>query len=435
VSALSDALGRLHQIVGEEHLLTDTAAVGRHVVDGQTPAAVVFPGTGEEVAALLRAAAEMKLSVLLSGAGHHLYLGAPAAPIGLVVSLTRLNRIVEYDAGDLTITAQAGMSLAALSQAVAEQGQALPLDPPGPATATLGGIVAGNLSGPMRVRYGTARDLVLGMRVALTTGEVVRTGGRTVKNVAGYDLSKLFVGSLGTLGAILELTLRLVPAPEQRAVMLTAMPRQGAMEVASRVASSPWEITACEVLNPTAVARLRPYLPPPGRPDACAVCVGLGGSREAVRRQQQEISSLVGHGAVCFEGGDADRVWERVRGIAYPTDANGVLLRASVLPSAIGDVLALVSSHAGWSALVHAGDGIVYASPDRETDITAIKKAVGLVRQTCEEAGGFAVLEAAPVELKREVGVWGRGLVNSDVMKQLKLAYDPAGMLGCGRLV
>ena len=207
------------------------------------------------------------------------------------------------------------------------------------------------------------------------------------------------------------------------------------MEVASRVAFSPWEISACGVLNPTAMARLRPYLPSPGRPDVWAVCVGLSGSREALRRQQKEISSLVGSGAVCFEAGDADRLWERVRGIAYPTEANGILLRASVLPSAVGELLALVSAHAGWSALAHAGDGIVYASPERGTDITAIKKAIGKVRQTCEEAGGFAVLEAGPVELKREVSVWGRGLANSDVMKQLKLAYDPAGMLGCGRLV
>jgi len=435
MSALSTVLDELLGIVGEGHLLTDTAAVGEHTVDGQTPLAAAFPGTAEQVAALLRAAAEARLSVLLRGAGQHLYLGAPPGPIGLVVCLTRLDQVVEYDAGDLTITAQAGMPLVALQQIVGKHGQMLPLDPPGPESATLGGMVAANLSGPMRMRHGGPRDLVLGTRLALTTGEVIKTGGRTVKNVAGYDLTKLLIGSLGTVGAMVELTLRLAPVPEQRAVMLAALPPERALEVASRVAASAWEVSACEVVNQAGAMRLRPYLPAVEKRDAYAVCAGLSGSPEAVARQESEIRSLVGGGSVRLDGVDADKIWQRLRGLAYPTHAEAVLLRVGVLPSAAGDTLRLLSAQPGWTAMARVSDGLVYAAPGEVADAMAIKKTIAAVRRASEEAGGFAVLESAPVSLKREVGVWGEGMANADLMRKLKSAYDPAGVLGCGRLV
>ena len=435
MSALSSVLDRLQGIVGPDHLLTDTAALGEYTVEGRTPAAVALPGTVEEVAALLGAAAEMKVSVLLRGAGHHLYLGAPPAPIGLVVSLVRLRQIVEYDAGDLTITAQAGIPLAALRQAVAEHGQTLPLDPPGPETATLGGTVAANLSGPMRMRHGTARDLALGMRVALTTGEVIKTGGRTVKNVAGYDLTKLLVGSLGTIGAIVEITLRLAPAPEQRAVVLAAVPREKALEAASRITCSPWEIAACELISPNGLPTLRPYLPAPERRDTWGICMGLAGSAEIVQRQEREIGALVGDGRMRFEGGDVDQIWERVRTMAYPAQAGGVLVRAGVRPGEVGEVLTLISSRPGWTAVAHAGDGLIYASPDTGAEPTAAREMVAEIRRLCQQAGGYAMLESGPVDLKRELGVWGEGIANRDLMKALKSAYDPVGTLGCGRVV
>ena len=198
MGALSDKLRALEGIVGEEHLLTATEGVGEYRLEGQQPVGVVSPGTPEEVAAVLRAAAGF--SVLLRGAGRHLHLGAPPTAVGLVVSLARLDRIVEYDAENLTITAQAGVTLEALQRAAGERGQMLPLDPPGGDGATLGGVVAANLAGTLRMRYGPPRDLTIGLRVALADGSLVKTGGKTVKNVAGYELTKLLSDRTGRWG-------------------------------------------------------------------------------------------------------------------------------------------------------------------------------------------------------------------------------------------
>ncbi|MCJ7822018.1 MAG: FAD-binding oxidoreductase, partial [Armatimonadetes bacterium] len=294
MSALSSALDALAAIVGEEHLVTETQAASEYGVEGQRPVAVAMPGSSEEVAELLRAASEQRLSVLIRGSGSLLHLGAPPGPMGLVVSLARLNQIVEYDADDLTVTAQAGMTLGALQQTIGEHGQMLPLDPPGPGSATLGGIAATNLSGPMRMRHGGPRDMVIGLRVALTNGTVVKTGGKTVKNVAGYEMNKLFVGSLGTLGAICELTMRLTPVPEARAMMVASLATLEAEEVAARLSAARLDVATLEVANHAACARMHISLPVTVEAGRWVVFAGLMGAREAIERQEREVRELVG---------------------------------------------------------------------------------------------------------------------------------------------
>src|SRR5205085_3792695 len=149
------------------------------------------------------------------GGGSAIGVGAPAARAGLVLVLTRLAALVEHEPGDLTTTAQAGITIATLQVALRARGQWLSLDPPDAARATLGGVMAANASGPRRHLYGTARDLVIGMTVVTADGAVVRAGGKVVKNVAGYDLPKLFVGSYGTLGIVVDVTVKLRPVPDQ----------------------------------------------------------------------------------------------------------------------------------------------------------------------------------------------------------------------------
>ncbi len=432
MSALSSIAGPVQEIVGTDHVVTDTAALETYAVHGQAPAMAALPGGAEETAAVLKAAAERRASVLLWGAGRHQYLGSPPGPVTLALCLRRLRGVVEYDAADLTITVEAGMTLGELRRIAGEQGQVVPLDPPGPAEATVGGVVAANLSGPMRMKHGAPRDAALGLRVALSTGEVIKTGGRTVKNVAGYDLTKLFVGSLGSLGAILEVTLRLMPAPERRAVMLATLPKEVALEAARHITSAPWEIPACELVTPAALPTLRPYLRAPDHTSMWGICVGLAGSEETVQRQERELIALLGEGRARFDGQDADRVWDRVRGFAYPGE-DAVLLRAAVPPAAVGEVLDFISSRRGWTGAAHAGDGIVYASPEGDAVDTAAGVAAE-ARRLCEEMDGCLALESAPAELKREMGVWGE-IRNADLMESLKAAYDPAGILGGGRLI
>lgn len=435
MNGLTETMRRLEAVVGEADFLTATEETARYAVDGQMPVAVALPSTGDEVSELLRTAAEAKLSVLARGGGQHLYLGAPPSAIGLVLCLDRLNRMVEYEADDVTVTAEAGMSLGALQRIVGERGQMLPLDPPGPETATLGGLAAANLAGPMRMRYGAPRDLVIGTRVALPGGAIIRTGGRTTKNVAGYDLGKLFIGSYGTVGVLLELTLRLAPRPESRAVMIASLPPPQAAEVAVRIIASPLEVTACEVLNALAVERMRAALPVTPGADRQTIILGLAGPRESVDRQERDIRALVSGGCARLDGEEADRVWQKARGLTYPFDNTSILVRVGV-PIARGPgVLTELSLQTKCAAVARVGDGLIYASPGQELHSANARNCVGGMRATAERAGGYAVLEAAPVELKRELSVWGEADPNVDLMRRLKSGYDPEGIMGCGRFL
>ena len=435
MSGLTAIMRRLEAVVGEADLLTATEETAGYAVDGHMPVSVAFPDTADEVSALLQAAAEAKLSVLVRGGGRHLYLGAPPTAIGLVLCLDRLNQVVEYDADDVTVTAQAGMSLGALQRIVGERGQMLPLDPPGPETVTLGGLAAANLAGPMRMRDGAPRDRVIGTRVALPTGAIIKTGGRTTKNVAGYDLGKLFIGSYGTLGVLLELTLRLAPRREARAVVIAALPPAQVAEVASKIIASPLEVTACEVLNAAALEKMRAALPVTPGSDRQAIIVGLAGPRESVDRQERDIRALVSEGCARLDDEEADRVWEKVRGLTYPSDKTSIILRVGVPIARTLSVLTELSLQTECAAVARVGDGLIYASPEKEAEAATARNCIAGIRTTAERAGGYTVLEAAPVELKRELSVWGDTAPNVDLMRRLKRSYDPEGIMGCGRFL
>jgi glycolate oxidase FAD binding subunit len=432
MSHLGQALQDLEAIVGAARLTTATGGVAtltggltHYVVDGQMPFAVAEAANEDQVRGLLRVAGQSQLSVLLRGGGNHLHLGAVPEPIGLIVDLHRLDQVVGYDPGDLTITVQAGMSLGELRRLVGAHGQTLPLDPPGPDTATLGGIVATGLTGPLRRRYGAPRDLVLGLRVARSDGEAIKTGGRTVKNVAGYDLSKLFVGSFGTLGAILEVTLRLIPAPETRALFLTAATAARVREVTADLLASPLEIASCDVISANAAPRLQL-----GRLNApegsLLLLVGVMGAREAVVRQEHELRTRLPEGLMRVDG---DEIWTQVRDLPYPTPRGGAVLRMSVPLASAVDLVDLVTSEPEWEAVARAGDGIVYALGPADHD-TLVR-----LRAEAERRGGHAVLESGPLELKRTFPVWGESIANVDLMRALRHSFDPAGVMGCGRFV
>ncbi|HUU55011.1 MAG TPA: FAD-binding oxidoreductase [Armatimonadota bacterium] len=430
MGALSDKLRALEGIVGEAHLLTATEGVGEYRLEGQQPVGVVSPGTPEEVAAVLQAAAGF--SVLLRGAGRHLHLGAPPTAVGLVVSLARLDRIVDYDAENLTITAQAGVTLEAVQRAAGERGQMLPLDPPGGDGATLGGVVAANLAGTLRTRYGPPRDLVIGLRVALADGSLVKTGGKTVKNVAGYELTKLFVGSLGTLGAICEATVRLAPAPEARAVLAAALPPERARAMAGELLGARLEVTAVDVANEAGVKRARASLPLTIGPETRVVFVGLMGDRTAIDRQERDIRQMVGAGCARLDEEEAAAVWRGLRELPYPTGPEAVVARAAVLPARALDVLDMVTGWDGWWALARPGDGFVYAGPPVGFEQAETERKLESLRTMARESGGHVMLEAGPVDLKRSFPVWDE-VGNVDLMRALKEAYDPARSLGCGR--
>jgi len=431
MTTLAQKLGQIATLVGESQLITDTDAVVNYRVDGQQPVGVVFPGTPEEVAAVLRSAGEAGFSVLLRGAGRHMYLGDVPGPIGLVVSLSRLDRIVEYDAENLTITAGVGTTLDALQGAIGGSGAFVPLDPPGGGGATIGGISAGNFAGALRMSYGAPRDLIIGMTVALADGTLIKTGGKTVKNVAGYELIKLFVGSFGTVGAICQVTLRLSPEPEKRALLAAALPPERAGRLAREVIGSNLEVATVDIVNEAGLRRMRLSLPLTIEHGMSVIFIGLMGDILSTTRQIQEVRGLLEGGCAQLEGVEAEAVWSRLRDLPFPELGGGVIGRAGTTISSALDLVELLASSPNWWTLVRTGDGLAYVGIEKEETKTV--EHLAELRQAAENAGGYFVLEAGSPNLKRSFPVWGE-CRDVDLMKRLKDTYDPSGTLGCGRI-
>lgn len=432
MTVLGNTLRGLEEIVGPENLLSATDAVATYRLDGQQPVAVALADSPEQVAALLREAADGGLSVLLRGGGTHMHLGAPPGPIGLVVSTKGLSDVVEYDAENLTITAQAGITLGEVQRVVGERGQMLPLDPPGGDRATLGGIAATNLAGPIRMRYGSPRDLVIGLRVALAEGTSIRTGGKTVKNVAGYELTKLFVGSFGTVGAVSEVTVRLTPMPDAKAMLIMSVPVGDVKDVMLKLLTSRLEVASLEVANQEAVRRMKLSLPVTLTAETRVVLVGLMGDLASVRRQEAEIRSLCAGTCARLDLADAEAVWQALRDAPYPRDERAVVARASLPVSAAAEAVQVGAHPQGWWSVARGGDGIIYLGPPGDSAPDVVQAELIRLREFAEQRGGILVLEAGPLEMKRSFTVWGN-IPNLDLMWRLKDAYDPTGNLGCGR--
>ncbi len=201
----------LASIVGRENVAPGTP---EYAVDGLAPKSVIRPGTPDEVAGVMSYANANRLAVIPLGGRNHAGIGNLPERFDLTLDVSRLSQVVEFEPADLTITCQAGITLGALREATGAAGMVVPFDPALPGGATVGGVLAGALSGSARMSLGPPRDFTIGLRVVTADGKLTRAGGKVVKNVAGYDLCKLYIGSLGTLGVIVESTFKTVPLPQ-----------------------------------------------------------------------------------------------------------------------------------------------------------------------------------------------------------------------------
>ncbi|MBI3980346.1 MAG: FAD-binding oxidoreductase [Chloroflexi bacterium] len=458
-------------------------------IDGRTPTMACRPATVDGVAAVLRAATAAQLAVASLGGGTQRSWGGRLDRLDLVLALGRLDRIVECEPADLTITVEAGVPLGRLQTELARHRQFLPLDPPLPPTATIGGVVATGASGSLRFGYGTARDFVLGARFVLADGTVARTGGRVVKNVAGYDLAKLLIGSFGTLGVVVELSLKVSPLPADWQTLVAAVPdADTAQRAAAAVMRRGLPFRALDVLDigalgagPTSVLPLsaaegtgRPALTPgpspasrrgaggegPGtRADSSfvsplppagegpgvraaryAVAARAGGTPAMLARLEREFTAAATEaGAMAVERlGDAaaDALWQSVQ---QPAPPDAVVTRAGALPSQLGGVLAAVE-HVGTSlgrtgaSRGQCGSGVVRTvwrdAGEGEAGLAAL---VGALRARLTALGGWLVVESCPPALKEGLDVWGPLGDQLRLMQAIKAQFDPAGILNPGR--
>jgi glycolate oxidase FAD binding subunit len=438
--------GQLEAILGQDQVAAGTAAFA---VDGMAPELVVRPGTQDEVSQVVAACAKVGAAMIPWGGGTAMGLGNAPSRAQVVLHLDRLDRLVEWDPANLCVTAEAGMRLAALQEILARDRALLPLDPPAGHRVTLGGLVAANQYGPGRLLYGTVRDWLLGLRVVLPDGEPIHCGGRVIKNVSGYDMNKLFIRSLGTLGIVTEVTFKLLPVPSQRATVIGLFPDPAAAWAAVRQAQASFLLPeAMDLLNPEAVDLLAQALGLAVAPGRCALAVALAGSAETVARQVREFTELIqlGGTALALPIGQAGRAWDTIRDLLdRPTSADPArILCKLTVPIARAGELAAAAGRAGQSAglratiVAHAGSGVIWAQylPAQEGGRQAPVAAVleGL-RREAEAAGGSLVLHAAPPPLKRQLDAWGEPGDGLPMMRRLKAEFDPRGLCNPGRYV
>ena len=429
----------LTQIVGENGLLPSNQ-LSDYCVDGFMPKAVALPASVQQIQKLLAFAADEGLSVIPSGSGTKLGIGNPPEKIDLVLSTRRLNSMIEYEPGDLTVTVQAGMQLADLQARLSENQQFLPLDPPYAARATVGGITAANASGPLRMRHGTPRNQVLGMRVVQSGGTVVKSGGKVVKNVSGYDLNKLYIGSFGTLGIITELTFKLYPLTESGIMVLLRFKRvKDAAEAASEIASSQ--------LLPSYLNLFVNGVPDTRILDP-SVVVGLDSHPKAITWQRNQVQWIAKQnraiGVEIIQERQAAELVEAMRAFTQASSSHQVIvckanLRMSDIEGYIEVALEVTNAfECSVRAMGLMGTGqvyLVFSEFANTVEPKTIAFTLARLREHASSIGGNLILETAPIEVKRHIDIWGAVGDSFDIMKKIKVQFDPGRLLNPGRFV
>jgi len=437
-SALLDSLA---SSLPEGRLLTGEE-VERYEVDGLRPAAVALPESADEVSAVLTAACEQRAAVVPWGSGTAMALGNLPRTYDLALVTRSLSRILEYEPADLTLTVQAGITMAALADELKRHGQFLPLD--APEEATLGGVLATGAFGPRRHAYGPVRDWVLGVRVVHADGRATKAGGRVVKNVAGYDMTKLYLGSLGTLGVIVEASLKVTPLPAVEETWAAVCPSSlEAVRLALDADSRGLRLSALTVAGP--LGRDGPLAAAGLDSRGYAVLAQAMGTQAAVERSLQDLDALAGDHGLAGGGarlGGADEVWEALRALARPALADNVLLvRALLSPRRVLPWLERTAGLAAKTGLApalaaHVGTGCIFTR--WQGPGLGGERGRGLLAALSESAvtlGGAAVVEGCAIELKHHVDVWGRPRADFALMRRLKEQFDPHGTLNPGRFL
>ena len=442
-------------MIGEAHVIQDPDQLKAYAIDGKKPKVVVTPATIDEVSRVVAYASQEHRAIVPRGNGSKMKMGGIPRKMDIVLSTRRLNRITDRDCENLTLSAESGLTLGEVQQGLAKVGKGyfLPLDPPFTDQATLGGIVATNSSGPKRLLYGSARDMMIGAKAVFPNGDIVVSGGKTVKNVSGYDMCKLLIGSYGTLGILCEMTFKLLPLPEKEATLgLSFAALEDADDFVRELRGGQLIPSSIEILNGLAVQKMRYSIsmPPNGN---YLVAVGLEGVAESIDRQVTEMSEMgKKHGtleAVTLDAEKHQAFWVALRDFSSrltDEDSNVISMKSNFLISKCGDILGSYEKIARGlgihcAFISHAGNGILYshALPGKSFRSKADSFVELIEKLTAEAAknGGGLVVESSPLSIKKKVDVWGQSrsdyLVAAPVEGTNRPGRDPEYRPICGR--
>lgn len=387
---------------------------------GVEPLAVAQPTTVDELSATLAAATRQGAAVVPWGGGTRMGLGAPPSSYHLALDLRGLVRIVAHEPADLTVTVQAGCTIGALQLGLAQAGQWLPLDPPLPDRATIGGTLATGIAGPLCAGFGLPREMVIGMRAVLADGTVVKSGGNVVKNVTGFAMDRLHVGGLGTLGVIAEATFKIVPIPRAEATVAAVFASaEHAAAACAEVAGLGLPTLAVELLNEG------PY----------RLLARVAGRSSAVTRSVDACAAACSANEALavetFEGDESGALWRRVADLGWEQGPPALAVRAAVPPSQ--GVAAMAALDGAPQAALSATRGVARAAWADDAVPDDAAEYIAELREEISELGGTVVVESR--EPLDGVEPWGPPGDGFEVMRGLKQQYDPQGILNPGRFL
>ena len=457
MSSVANLATRLETLVGSDRVRATESSLQDFAIDGRTPMAVLQPRSGEEVAEIVKFAAAEKLAVVACGSRSKLEVGMPPRRYDLALDMTGLRQIAHYDPGDLTVSVDAGMPLSELAKTLAAKNQFLPLAVPCSATSTVGGAIASGIDSTLRQQYGAARDFLIGAEFVDGTGKRCKSGGRVVKNVTGYDLHKLLIGSLGTLGIITRLNFRTFPMPDLRSAHLaTFSTMEAALNFHASLLRSGLPFSNLELFDSEFSTLLAASSNKVGGspPESLAtggwhVFASFEGSAAVLERITRELQKVADQAQTMRnETLDLQRTQLMKDALREAFDwlrrtAPGVGLLRMVLPQIkSGDVAELLNlSHQSplRAAFVLRACNVAYltllADSEDEQSNAALEPAVSELFSRMESKRGSATLLHAPLWLKHRVDVWGAKRADFSLTQRVKQAFDPQNIFAPGRFV
>ncbi len=474
----SEKMASLADILGKENVSVEPDVTAEYAVDQMGAQAVAFPRNTREVARVVGYANQEKLALVACGSRTKLGMGNPPKRLDLVVSTSRMNHMLDVDTANLTLTVEAGVKFRDIQARLATEedrcylpidemredgdtvicsdrsnsGCFIPIDPPFAGKATIGGIIATGTTGPRRLLYNLPRDSIIGIRLVAPNGDILGAGGKTVKNVSGFDISKLMVGSLGTLGILCEMTIRMLPMPEKMETLLFAFPaRSDASAFADRVFETSLLPAAVEIVNQKAYTHLKMNHLPDSGAGGYVAAVALEAFEPAVDRMHKEISELAKDAGCRHEAHLAEQdhglFWLAMSHLpeTLGRQFSGFIGARLIYPLSLRENMMAFGESVfkeaglGYTLQVHAGSGICLTgllldqpkSSTTEKAVTAMKRLLECSR----ENGGNLVVHSAPTQVKGDLDMWGEISSAFVVMKRLKDQLDPNRMMGPGRFV
>jgi glycolate dehydrogenase FAD-binding subunit len=455
--ASASVAARLDSVAGADRVNGSPEICDKYAVDGVVPSAVVKPSSGEEVAEIVRFAKSESLALIPCGNRTKMSTGMPPERYDFALDITGLNKVAYYDPDDLTLSVDAGIGLADLAQILSKKNQFVPLTVPFFEECTAGGTIASGIGSALRYSYGSARDFLLGAEFVNGAGTLTKSGGRVVKNVTGYDLHKLLIGSLGTLAVITRLNFRTFPIPQGYGQLVAAFPSPEAIvQFQSTVAKSPLTPSSAQILGPEAAQRLsdferKPHAPLPSwfAPKHWHVCVGFDGAEPVLRRYSSDLVQYAEQsGSASYHLldksssellGSALRELPRLLSRSSPA---ATIFKIDVLPAFPADVQKLrdLADRLAIPCALFANlpGPIYFALEPKALDdgfIAALAQIAAGVFEYAASHNGHASILFCPPQLKRVVNVWGPARKDAELMRCVKTAFDPQNIFAPGRFV